>query len=231
MTKQIKELNNAAVKPKNPAQEKLIIALLEAAGFKKGCIGDGVRPVCICKVYGVISKVDDTSDYNLITLDQLIWNYGIAPDDNCNYACWIECDDRLGWFEHEKNIYEGARLISTRPQETQEYMPEVGEECLYRLGDSCNWYKCKVSLLVGTQGVVMEGDFFEGVQYCSFLGSQAVKFKPLPTKQEIEREEFTKGYAEDIVKFSKYVMDNGYSNHILSDFLFDLGYRKPCQIK
>jgi len=63
--------------------------------------------------------------------------------------------------------------ISTGEQEGEKWTH------MYKLGDSCKWYPCKIKGEVGTQGIVIEADVFEGVQYCSFFGKQAVTLKPI----------------------------------------------------
>ena len=82
------------------------------------------------------------------------------------------------------------------------YIPKVGKDCLYSLGDSGTWHKCNIIFIVGTQGVVMESkQVFEGVQYCSLFGKEAVKFKPAKTPSEIEREKGVDEIVEIIVNF------------------------------
>jgi hypothetical protein len=102
------------------------------------------------------------------------------------------------------------------------YIPKVGEDCLYSLGDSNTWHKCNIIFIVGTQGVVMESkQAFEGVQYCSLLGNEAVKFKPAKTPAEIERDN---GIAQ---MFEDAEVQGSNSAFVR---LYDKGYRKQ-QVK
>jgi hypothetical protein len=97
------------------------------------------------------------------------------------------------------------------------FIPKVGEECLYSLGDSYTWHKCNIIFIVGTQGVVIESkQVFEGVQFCSFYGNEAVKFKPIKTPAEIER---------DVLKSE---LDKDSYIHLMK--VIALGYRKQ-QVK
>lgn len=102
------------------------------------------------------------------------------------------------------------------------YIPKVGKDCLYSLGDSGTWHKCNIIFIVGTQGVVMESkQVFEGVQFCSFYGNEAVKFKPSKTPAEIERE-------KGITKMFEDAEVQGSSGAFVR--LYDKGYRKQ-QVK
>ena len=102
------------------------------------------------------------------------------------------------------------------------YIPKVGEDCLYSLGDSGTWHKCNIIFIVGTQGVVMESkQAFEGVQFCSFYGNLSVKFKPAKTPAEIERE-------KDIAQMFEDAEVQGSNGAFVR--LYDKGYRKQ-QVK
>jgi hypothetical protein len=98
------------------------------------------------------------------------------------------------------------------------FIPKVGEECLYSLGDSYTWHKCNIIFIVGTQGVVIESkQVFEGVQFCSFYGNEAVKFKPIKTPAEIERD-------NGIVQMFEDAEVQGSNSAFVR--LYDKGYRK-----
>ena len=104
------------------------------------------------------------------------------------------------------------------------YIPKVGEECLYSLGDSNTWHKCNIIFIVGTQGVVMESKTaFEGVQFC---GMGSVKFKPLKTPAEIEREKSVTKALEVL----GYRYSDGSVLKILGD-LYDAGMLWNQQVK
>ena len=49
------------------------------------------------------------------------------------------------------------------PEWGGEGLPPVGCECEYSLNAGITWHACKIGYLVGTQGLVMHCDVFEGV--------------------------------------------------------------------
>lgn len=71
-----------------------------------------------------------------------------------------------------------------------EGLPPVGCECEYSLNAGVTWWKCKIDYIVGTQGVVMLCDTFEGVQYVQFSSyGSALKFRPIRSEADKKREE------------------------------------------
>lgn len=91
-------------------------------------------------------------------------------------------------------------------------LPPVGVECEYSLNGGKTWWKCKVDYMVGTQGVVMLCDTFEGVQYVQFSSyGNALKFRPLRT--EAERA------IDEMVRLSGVSIG-------AAKILYDAGYRK-----
>lgn len=74
-----------------------------------------------------------------------------------------------------------------------EGLPPVGCECEYSLNGGKTWWKCKIDYIVGTQGVVMLCDTFEGVQYVQFLSyGNALKFRPIRSEADRKRDEAVK---------------------------------------
>lgn len=70
-----------------------------------------------------------------------------------------------------------------------EGLPPVGCECEYSLNGGKTWWKCKIDYIVGTQGVVMLCDTFEGVQYVQFSSyGNALKFRPIRSEANKKRE-------------------------------------------
>jgi hypothetical protein len=70
-----------------------------------------------------------------------------------------------------------------------EGLPPVGVECEYSLNSGRTWSKCKIDYILGTQGLVMLADVFEGGQWVSFHEYDGkLKFRPLRTEAEKARE-------------------------------------------
>lgn len=79
---------------------------------------------------------------------------------------------------------------ATAPLWNGEGLPPVGCECEYSLNSGKTWWKCKIDYIVGTQGVVMLCDTFEGVQYVQFSSyGNALKFRPIRSEAERKRDE------------------------------------------
>ncbi|UKL14835.1 hypothetical protein [Erwinia phage Gungnir39] len=66
-------------------------------------------------------------------------------------------------------------------------LPPVGCECEYSLNGNV-WRECIIEIYVGTQGVVMSCDVFEGMQYVNFIYYPNTKFRPIRTEAERKRE-------------------------------------------
>ena len=295
MTKQIKELNNVAVKLKTAEEKKIIIALFEAAGFKRWdshfAFNEDDRYITLDSEDSNILGIRQLYGEKLITLDQLIWDYGINPEwaeylivhdgeteyywhnkaknfestidnpklefntdkeykiistrpqekeqtvklQNGDYLPVSEikteqdyqgvvkaaenCGHSVGdWKEKPPTVQNGYFWISkswglvidtiissedktkltlaewlerggVTPQETQEYMPEVGEECLVKMGKYWN----PTNIVAHYDGrIVFDCRGIENTEqvYDAYLISQSNFFKPLPTKEEEKREEF-----------------------------------------
>lgn len=74
-----------------------------------------------------------------------------------------------------------------------EGLPPVGCECEYSLNGGKTWWKCKIDYIVGTQGVVMLCDTFEGVQYVQFSSyGNSLKFRPIRSEADRKRDEAVK---------------------------------------
>ncbi len=66
----------------------------------------------------------------------------------------------------------------------------------YRLGKSSNWFPCRVKCEVGTQGVVIEAKVYEGEQYCSFYGDQAIELREIKKTATQDQVDFLLRYAK-----------------------------------
>lgn len=99
----------------------------------------------------------------------------------------IAQDWRFGKVTREQ--YESALAASQKPEWNGEGVPPVGCECEYSLNAGKTWWKCKIDYIVGTQGVVMLCDTFEGVQYVKFSSyGGTLKFRPIRTEADKKRE-------------------------------------------
>lgn len=88
-----------------------------------------------------------------------------------------------------KEQYESALAASQKPAWNGEGVPPVGCECEYSLDAGRAWWKCKIDYIVGTQGVVMLCDTFEGVQYVKFSSyGGTLKFRPIRAEADKKRE-------------------------------------------
>lgn len=72
-----------------------------------------------------------------------------------------------------------------------EGLPPVGCECQYSLNGGVTWFDCRIEYLVGSQGVVMSCDVFEGIQYAS-TSQYDLKFRPIPSEADKKRDESIK---------------------------------------
>lgn len=97
-------------------------------------------------------------------------------------------DDRHECIVSRKQ-YESALAASQKPTWNGEGVPPVGCECEYSLNAGKTWWKCKIDYIVGTQGVVMLCDTFEGIQYVKFSSyGGTLKFRPIRTEADKKRE-------------------------------------------
>lgn len=91
-------------------------------------------------------------------------------------------------------------------------LPPVGCECEYSLNSGRTWFKCKIDYILGTQGLIMLADVFEGGQWVSFHEyDDKLKFRPLRT--EAERA------IDEMVRLSGVSIG-------AAKILYDAGYRK-----
>lgn len=99
-------------------------------------------------------------------------------------------------------------------------LPPVGTECEYSLNGGGNWWNCKIAYIVGTQGIVMLCDVFEGVQYVDFTTYEGkLKFRPF-------RSEADKNRSAAIEEMRKIVTNYNKTDviHAIGQ-LYDAGYR------
>lgn len=110
------------------------------------------------------------------------------------------------WYTAEYDLYgcfqtQASDLVKVCTREEFEaYVKEQeGEKWThkYKLGDSSSWWPCSIVTEVGSQGVVIECDVFEGVQYCSYHGEQAIELKPIKPTIAKAQSEFLCEFSAD----------------------------------
>lgn len=74
--------------------------------------------------------------------------------------------------------------VEMLPMWNGEGLPPVGTECEYTLNNGSTWNVCTINTIVGTQGVVMNRDVFEGVQYVSLHDYPNTKFRPIRSARD-----------------------------------------------
>lgn len=130
---------------------------------------------------------------------------------------WFLNSSRTGGFKADTLASDYTTAIITREQyEAMGWdgtgLPPVGCECEYSLNSGRTWFKCKIDYILGTQGLIMLADVFEGGQWVSFHEyDDKLKFRPLRT--EAERA------IDEMVRLS------GVSTGA-AKILYDAGYRK-----
>lgn len=107
----------------------------------------------------------------------------------------LSCDHRESIVTYWQ--YKAALAESQKPAWNGEGVPPVGCECEYSLNRGSTWWKCKIDYIVGTQGVVMLCDTFEGVQYVPLSSyGDSLKFRPIRTEAERKRDDAKHAIAE-----------------------------------
>jgi len=70
------------------------------------------------------------------------------------------------------------------PQEPEQYMPKVGDECEYVINDSDSWYKCQI-FDIGQVGIYMYCHHFDTSDYMyQWVRKATVAFRPIKTERE-----------------------------------------------
>lgn len=130
----IKELIDTAVKVETEQEARLVVALYELTGinkhegFDKHLPEAGIRWKCVAHGHFDIFMDENESKFKLITLDQLAWDYGLAPEwavdlrkhgDEYYWAdggnmCHIS--NHNGYWEYYGDV---GKVISTRPRKSQ----------------------------------------------------------------------------------------------------------------
>ena len=104
-------------------------------------------------------------------------------------------------------------------------IPPVGCACEYSLNSGVTWFNCKIDYILGTQGLIMLADVFEGGQWVSFHEYDGkLKFRPLRTEEENVRE---KAIQELSSVICGNIPDTGMATATMyATRIYDAGYRK-----
>lgn len=141
------------------------------------------------------------------------WHYTYSKD--------FKCDELSHDWETAivtRDQYQSALASSQRVEWSGDGLPPVGCECEYTLSGN-TWWPCKVDMYVGTQGVVMSCDVFEGIQYVNRNEYTKLQFRPLHSEADNKRDAAIKQIIEDI----------GLAQDNVAEAIYDAGYRKVVE--
>ena len=152
--------------------------------------GGGECPVDAGKMVDVIFGYGGRRSTNIA--DCWRWNHNGTDSDIIAYR--LHQPKEVAQTEAEQEADLNERIGQAPETEWNgEGLPPVGCECEYSLNGGSTWWKCKIDYIVGTQGVVMLCDTFEGVQYVHFSSyGNALKFRHTRSEAERKREEAVK---------------------------------------
>jgi hypothetical protein len=198
----IEALRNTAVKVENEIQARCVVALYELVGFKTDFSDSDYKASVGLYIgnYGPFPKevVPTAALPNAeITLDQLAWNYDLAPE----WAVNIKFGDTPFFSDGIKQVQRISSgiqtylagdesmcqfdLISTRPQAKQEQqwpekgsLPPIGVECECTWGGKVEWARC----ILSTHGRVFTS---QGIEHLSFYeDDESFEFRPIQTERD-----------------------------------------------
>lgn len=102
--------------------------------------------------------------------------------------------------------YESALAAAQQPVWNGEGLPPVGTECEYSLNAGRTWFKCKIDYILGTQGLIMLADVYEGGQFVSFAEYDGkLKFRPILSEAERKRDAFCNDVRPYLTKSVEFV--------------------------
>ncbi|MFW6823635.1 hypothetical protein ACM7TL_17215, partial [Enterobacter hormaechei] len=109
--------------------------------------------------------------------------------------------------------YEAA-LAASKPEWNGDGVPPVGTECEYSLNAGRTWFKCKIDYVLGTQGLIMLADVYEGGQFVGFAEYDGkLKFRPIRSEADKKKEEAVFAIAE----LCRQSASNGHSAELIYD--------------
>lgn len=104
-----------------------------------------------------------------------------------------------GEKENGETYHVIERAWKFEPVWTGKDLPPVGVECEYTLTGR-TWFKCKVEMYVGSQGVVMSCDVYEGVQYVHKQDYPDLAFRPMRSEAELKRDESIEALHNNLMR-------------------------------
>ena len=108
-----------------------------------------------------------------------------------------------------------------------EWIPEIGQECeYYGAGplDDMHWCRCKV-IAIDSGRVIAESLEGSTPFFCRNLPLTAMDFRPLKTKEDLEREEVAGEIDEALSQLAK-----PGEVKTIGEVVYDLGYRKHGEV-
>lgn len=130
---------------------------------------------------------------NDIDAEDIFWRRGVVTDKDTEiiaYRPHRDINSRANDDRLEQDLNECIGQGVDVQEWNGEGLPPVGVECEYSLNSGGTWFKCKIDYILGTQGLVMLADVFEGGQWVSFHEYDGkLKFRPLRTEAEKLRDE------------------------------------------
>lgn len=148
-----------------------------------------------CPVHGTV-YVDVKLRSGHVTTERraysLDWNTPDGDDAIIAYRLHSDIESRDNDDQLEQDLNECIGQ-GVGPAWHGEGLPPVGAKCEYSLNSGATWFKCKIDYILGTQGLVMLADVFEGGQWVSFHEYDGkLKFRPIRTEAEKAREKSIK---------------------------------------
>jgi hypothetical protein len=160
---------------------------------------------------------DGIDDIEMLSDGTIYFNGDIAPV----YYKLTQCSDGWSRLKSAKDYsnavtreqYETA-LAASNPEWNGEGLPPVGTECEYSLNAGRTWFKCKIDYVLGTQGLIMLADVYEGGQFVGFAEYDGkLKFRPIRSEADKKKEAAIFAIAE-VCRSSA---SNGHSAELIYD--------------
>lgn len=162
-------------------------ALAASDGWIEWCGGD--CPVDSDAIVEVKFRLHNQHQYNNDRAGDFDWAHAGRNSDIIAYRLHRDINSSAKNDQLEQDLNECIGQDVDIPEWNGEGLPPVGVECEYSFNSGATWFKCKIDYILGTQGLVMLADVFEGGQWVSFHEYDGkLKFRPLRTEAEKARE-------------------------------------------